>query len=78
VPRLQEVAPPPPDPALTAWLKLPKSPADTPTLAPEITVPEGRQTTRANLQNHPEIRELFDWYVASQWIPWAAAEVPRR
>jgi hypothetical protein len=78
VPRLKEVAPPPPDPALAAWIQLPKSPGDTPTLTPELTVTEGRQTKRVTLQEHPEIRELFDWYVANQWTPWAAAEMPRR
>ena len=28
--------------------------------------------------DHPEVREVFDWYVENQWNPWAAAKRPRR
>jgi very-short-patch-repair endonuclease len=79
IPRLHEVPPPEPDRRLTAWVTLPKSPAKSPELSTEIAAYEGRQPeVRALLQDHPEIRELFDWYVENQWQPWAAAELPRR
>src|SRR5690606_10541369 len=40
---------------------------------------EGKQEIgRARIEDHPEVRELFAWYVENQWNPWAYAERPRR
>jgi very-short-patch-repair endonuclease len=79
VPRLQELPAPLPDARLSAWITLPKSPDKTPELKAQITVFEGTSEAGiAALQDHLDIQELFDWYVENQWVPWAAAEQPRR
>ena len=79
VPRLQEVPPPPLDGRLSVWGTLSKSPSKMPEIKGQIPVFKGEvQTGVANLQDHPDIQELFDWYVENQWNPWAAAECPRR
>lgn len=79
LPRLQEIAAPEPDEILKPWLTLPKSPEKTPELKSEISILEGkREVSRESIDNHPEVRELFDWYVEYQWAPWASAERPRR
>lgn len=79
VPRLQEVSPPPLDGRLSLWGTLSKSPNKTPEIKEQIPVFKGEaQTGVANLQDHPEIQEFFDWYVENQWSPWASAECPRR
>lgn len=79
VPRLLEIAAPEVDEKLNCWITLPKSPEKLPVLKAECVTYEGkREVGREQLQDHPEIKELFDWYVESQWEPWAAAERPRR
>ena len=79
MPRLQEIAAPEPDEALRPWVTLPKSPEKTPELKGEIVILDGkREVARERIEDHPEVRELFDWYVENQWEPWAAAERPRR
>ncbi len=79
VPRLQEIAPPELDDALKPWVTLPKNPEKTPELKTEVVLSEGkREVTPEQLSNHPEVKELFDWYVEYQWDAWAAAERPRR
>ena len=79
LPRLQEIAAPGLDEQLKLWVSLPKSPDKTPELKSEIIVLEGRREVgREALAGHPEIKELFDWYVEYQWAPWADAERPRR
>ena len=79
VPRLQEIPAPEIDEKLKPWVALPKSPEKTPELKAECPTYDGkRETGRKPLDNHPEIKELFDWYVENQWEPWAAAERPRR
>ena len=79
VPRLHEVPPPALDGLLSLWVTLPKSPAKNPELKTEIAIYDGsRQAGTKSVQESPEIRELFDRYVNSQWGPWAAAEIPRR
>ncbi len=79
VPRLREIPPPEVDEALKQWISLPKSPEKSPELRTERLVFEGkREVSREQLRDHPEIQELFDWYVENQWQPWAAAERPRR
>ena len=79
IPRLHEIAPPPPDEKLAAWISLPKSPTKLPELKRQIEIHNGRQLLRVDrIEDHPEITELFNWYVENQWQPWAAAETPRR
>ena len=79
LPRLQEIGAPEPDEVLRPWVTLPKSPEKTPELKGEIIILEAkREVARERIEDHPEVRELFDWYVEYQWEPWAAAERPRR
>lgn len=79
LPRLQEIAAPEPDEILKPWVTLPKSPEKTPELKGEIIILEGkREVARERIEDNPEVRELFDWYVEYQWEPWATAERPRR
>ncbi|MFN9503525.1 MAG: AAA domain-containing protein [Rubrivivax sp.] len=79
LPRLQEIAPPELDEQLKPWVTLPKSPEKSPELRSEAVTYEGkREVARAQLKDHPEVQEAFDWYVEYQWSPWAAAERPRR
>lgn len=79
VPRLQEIAPPELDEVLKPWVTLPKNPEKTPELKNEIVLFEGkREVAREQLSSHPEVKELFDWYVEYLWDAWAAAERPRR
>jgi len=79
IPRLQEIAPPELDEQLKLWVALPKSPDKSPELKSEAVTYDGkREIGREQLTDHPEVQELFNWYVENQWEPWAAAERPRR
>ena len=79
IPRLQEIAAPDLDEALKPWVALSKSPEKLPELKNEVVTYEGkREVARSQLKDHPEISELFEWYVENLWEPWAAAERPRR
>jgi len=79
LPRLQEIAAPDLDEILKLWVTLPKSPEKTPELKSEIIILENkREVARERIDDHPKIRELFNWYVEYQWEPWASAERPRR
>ena len=79
VPRLHEIPAPDVDERLRPWVILPKSPEKTPELKAEVVTYEGkREISREQLKEHPEVNELFDWYVENQWEPWAAAERLRR
>jgi hypothetical protein len=79
IPRLQEIAAPELTEQLKSWVTLPKNPDKSPELKLEAIVLDGkREIERKHIEDHPEIRELFDWYVEYQWEPWAAAERPRR
>lgn len=79
VPRLREIAPPELEEQLKPWVTLPKSPEKSPELKSETVTFEGkREVARAQLKDHPEVQEAFDWYVEYQWEPWAVAERPRR
>lgn len=79
MPRLREIPAPDVDEQLKPWATLPKSPEKTPELKSEVvTYEDKREISREQLKDHPEIKELFDWYVENQWEPWAAAERPRR
>lgn len=79
VPRLKEIAAPELDAKLRPWLALPKSPDKAPELKSEVITYDGKhEVGREQLEENPEIKELFDWYIDNQWEPWAAAERPRR
>jgi very-short-patch-repair endonuclease len=79
VPRLHEIPPPPPDETLAPWVSLPKAPTKLPDLKSQIEIHSGKQLLRVEaVEDHPEITELFNWYVENQWQPWATAEAPRR
>ena len=79
VPRLHEIPPPQPDETLSLWINLPKVPTKTPELKTQIDTYDSKQFKASELlQDHPEITEVFRWYVDNQWSPWAAAEIPRR
>jgi len=79
LPRLQEIAPPEPDDQLRQWVTLARSPDKTPELKAEVVTFEGRQEVgKEHIDNHPEVRELFAWYIEYMWQPWAVAERPRR
>lgn len=74
LPRLQEIAAPRPDESLEAWIALSRNPDKAPELRASISS-DGAHTT---IEEHSEVRELFNWYVRNQWSPWAEAERPRR
>jgi hypothetical protein len=79
VPRLHEIAPPQPDETLAPWVSLPKAPTKLPELKNQIEIHNGKQLLRVErIEEHPEVTELFNWYVENHWRPWAAAETPRR
>lgn len=79
LPRLQEIGPPEPDDQLRPWVTLSKGLDKAPELKSEVVTFEGRsEVNRRRLDDHPEIKELFAWYVAYMWEPWALAERPRR
>lgn len=79
LPRLHEIAPPHPDDTLARWVSLPKAPTKLPELKSQIEIHNGKQVLGVErIEEHPEVTELFNWYVENQWQPWAAAETPRR
>lgn len=79
IPRLQEVVAPDVDNELRPWVVLPKSPEKEPELKQEIVILDGKiEVSRESLNDRPEIRAIFELYVANEWTPWAAAERPRR
>lgn len=79
LPRLQEIAPPALDEELKAWVTLSKSPQKPPELKSQIVNPDpDGEHSHLSLKDHPEVQEMFDWYVQYQWEPWAKAEIPRR
>ena len=81
IPRLQESRPPILDDKLKPWVSLPKNPESLPEIKIEIVIDaslENTESITALLIDQPEIQEQFNWYVENQWIPWAAAEAPRR
>jgi Cdc6-like AAA superfamily ATPase len=79
VPRLRETPPPAPEEGLSPWIILSATPTKTPELKPQIELYKGKERLGSELlKDHPEIAELFRWYLNSKWNPWAAAETPRR
>lgn len=82
VPRLMEVNPPQPDENLAKWLVLSKSPSKEPELRTELIEKSSNkkdaEVLTLKLQDHPEVKELFDWYVEHLWTPWALVEKERR
>jgi very-short-patch-repair endonuclease len=79
IPRLQEIVAPEVDVQLEPWITIPKSPDKAPELRAEVVTFEGkREIARERIEDHPNIRDIFHWYVEYQWEPWATAERPRR
>ena len=79
IPRLREIAPPAPDDELKPWIVLHKTPDKTPRIKDEIIIYDGkREVAHKRLDAHPEIQNLFNWYVTNQWEPWASPEQLRR
>lgn len=79
LPRLQEISAPDLNEKLKPWVTLSKSADKSPELKEEVILFDGKaEVARLKLGEHPEIKELFDWYVENQWEPWAIAERPRR
>lgn len=78
-PRLKEIGPPDLEEDLRSWVTISRSPDKKPELKSEVVSYDGKKEVgRSQLQDHPEIKECYDWYVELQWEPWAAAERPRR
>lgn len=79
IPRIKEIPAPDPDENLTPWVSISKSPDKNPQLKSEIILLDGKKEIgRENLEEHPEIQRLFDWYVKELWEPWSSSEKPRR
>ena len=79
VPRLLEISAPDVGDRLRLWATLPKNPEALPELKTESVTQDAKgESVCEALQDHPEIAELFQWYVQNQWEPWASAECPRR
>lgn len=79
VPRLQEIKAPELDPRLNLWVILHKSPERVPELKKELLTYEGGEiASSVKIEAHPELQELFSWYLEYMWRPWAQAEVMRR
>ena len=57
---------------------MPKVPTKQPELRRVLEIYNGKQLLRTErLEEHPEVPEMFAWYVENQWNPWAAAEALR-
>lgn len=79
LPRLQEVAAPELDDTLKPWVTVSKSPDKSPDIKQEIETPvPGEEPKRERLQDSPDVKAQFDWYVAYLWKPWSQTEGPRR
>lgn len=75
--RLDEIPPPPPGASLSPWITLPKDPSRDLELRSDIPN-AGEDPVSLKLDDHPEVRTSFEWYVDNLWTPWAVTEVPRR
>ena len=79
LPRLQEVAAPEVDEVLKPWVTISKSPDKSPEIKQEIQVAvSGKELKRERLQDRPDVKAQFDWYVDFMWKPWSQTERPRR
>lgn len=79
LPRLQEVPAPEVGDLLTPWMILSKSPDKAPDIKLEVQVPiSGEEAKRERLQDRPDVKAQFDWYVEYMWKPWSQTERPRR
>lgn len=78
-PRLREIAPPELDEILKPWVTLSRSTDKTPEIKQEaqVLIP-GEEPKRIRLQDYPDIKEQFDWYIECMWKPWSQTERPRR
>lgn len=79
LPRLQEVAAPEVDEVLKPWVTISKSPDKSPEIKQEIQVAvSGKELKRERLQDRPDVKAQFDWYVDFMWKSWSQTERPRR
>ncbi len=79
IPRLQELAVPPLPEQLVGWVVLSKGLDKLPALKESRPVTAGiSQVGEEKLVDHPEVSELFAWYVDFNWQPWHAVEKVRR
>jgi very-short-patch-repair endonuclease len=81
LPRIEPIPAPEPVEPLRPWVTLPRDPARLPELKGVAPPASGEGTKDAlprQLEDHPEIKALFGWYVEHQWTPWAATETARR
>lgn len=79
LPRLQEVAAPEVDELLKPWVTISKSPDKLPEIKQEVQIAvSGEEPKRERLQDRPDVKAQFDWYVDIMWKPWSQTERPRR
>lgn len=79
LPRLQEVPTPTLDDLLKPWVTLSKSPEKSPEIKQEAhLLAPGEEPKRERLQDRPDVRAQFDWYMEYMWKPWSQTERPRR
>jgi very-short-patch-repair endonuclease len=79
LPRLQEIAAPNLDDLLQPWVTVSKSPDKAPEIKQEVQVAmAGPAPKREHLDDRPDVKMQFDWYVEYMWKPWSQTERPRR
>jgi very-short-patch-repair endonuclease len=79
LPRLQEVPAPDLDDLLKPWVTLSNSPDKAPEIKQEVQVAiPGEESKRERLQDRPDVKAQFDWYVEYMWKPWSQTERLRR
>lgn len=79
LPRLQEIAAPELEDLLKPWVTVSKSPDKAPDIKQEVQTPvSGGEPKRERLQDRPDVKAQFDWYVDFMWKPWSQTERPRR
>jgi very-short-patch-repair endonuclease/KaiC/GvpD/RAD55 family RecA-like ATPase len=74
LPRVEEIPAPEPEEGLLPWISLSKEPSNAPDLRQSVPSVESPLL----LEDHPQVRESFDWYVEHLWSPWSATELLRR
>ncbi|MCW8209229.1 DUF559 domain-containing protein [Verminephrobacter aporrectodeae subsp. tuberculatae] len=79
IPRMQEIPAPVMPPKLMPWVTISKIHDKPPVLnGTRQIMKEDVNASPEQLENHPDIPPLFDWYLSFQWMPWRTAEKTRR
>jgi len=79
VPRLQELKAPALPELLAEWVTLSQWLTKRPVLQSSKPVFNGKTQVGVELlTDHPDLSELFDWYVQFHWEPWQLVETSRR